>query len=413
VIDFGSAEDADARARHRASPYGSSPVHAVHVIAGLDPIYGGPSYSVPRLCQALTSVGAEPSLLSVAPARASACEIYRQGYRDRRFAHDYARIPILRQLRCSSGLAAALRALPPQVDVIHGHGLWLVPNIQLGWAAAASRKPLVVSPRGMLSPAALRFSRLKKRAFWHLAQGAVLRGAACIHATSEQEGEEIRAVGLINPIAIIPNGIDLPPLGPKTFDNPSADRIVLSLGRIHPKKGLEGLLHAWAAVEARHPDWRLRIAGPSEAGHADWLRGLGRTLGLTRIEIAAPVFGDAKWQAYRSAELFVLPTLNENFGLVVAEALAAGTPVISTKGAPWARLEHEGCGWWVEHGTEPLAAALESAMAMPRTSLKRMGTNGRAWMAREFSWERFARDLLEVYRWLAWGDALPTSVHFD
>jgi glycosyltransferase involved in cell wall biosynthesis len=411
VIGLDSAADSGGPARSLSSPH--YVVHAVHVVAGLDPAYGGPSYSVPRLCQALTSVGAEPSLLSVAPARASACEIYRQGYRDRRFAHDYARIPILRQLRCSSGLVAALRALPPQVDVIHGHGLWLVPNIQVGWAAAASHKPLVVSPRGMLSPAALRFSRLKKRAFWHLAQGAVLRGAACIHATSEQECEELRTIGLTNPIAVIPNGIDLPPLAPKASDNPAANRIVLSLGRVHPKKGIDGLLHAWAVVEPRHPGWSLRIAGPSEAGYADRLRVLARTLGLTRIEIAGPVFNDAKWTAYHSAELFVLPTLNENFGLTVAEALAAGTPAISTQGAPWSRLESEGCGWWIEHGVDPLVRALETAMAMPREALKIMGAKGRAWMARDFSWESAAQGMLEVYRWLACAGAPPRTVRFE
>jgi glycosyltransferase involved in cell wall biosynthesis len=400
-------------ASSRTAPLAASAVHSVHVVAGLDPAYGGPSYSVPRLCEALAAAGAEPTLISVASPKDGGCEISEQGYLDRRFAQDYARAPVLRGLRSSSGLAGALRQLAPETDLIHDHGLWLVPNIQAGTVAAAAGKPLVVSPRGMLSPAALRFSRLKKRAFWHLAQGAVLKRAACLHATSDAEGEEIRAAGLVNPIAVIPNGIDLPPPAREPAEVAGAPRIALSLGRLHPKKGLDRLLRAWAAVETRHPEWRLRILGPSEAGHADELRALARILGLAGVEIAGPIFDDVKWQAYRAAELFVLPTLNESFGLTVAEALAAGTPAISTKGSPWSRLESEGCGWWVDHGAEPLASALESAMAMPRASLKSMGAKGRAWIAREFSWERAAGDMLDVYHWLARGAAPPPTIRFE
>jgi glycosyltransferase involved in cell wall biosynthesis len=178
----------------------------------------------------------------------------------------------------------------------------------------------------------------------------VIRDAACIHVTSEQEYEEIRGFGLANPVAIIPNGIDLPRLLGSKSAEPAVERIVLLLGRIHPKKGLARLVHAWSKVEVQYPNWRLRIAGPPELGHDNELRALAVSLGLTRISIEGPVYGEAKTVAYQYADVFALPTLNENFGLTVAEALAAGTPVISTKGAPWSGLEREGCGWWI--GTE-------------------------------------------------------------
>lgn len=391
----------------------SSPLRVIHVVAGLDPAFGGPSYSVPRLCRALATSGAELTLLSVAGAKEVSRESVKQGYEDHRFDHDYARIPILRGLRSSGRLKLMLRQLAHNAEVVHDHGLWLMPNIHAGWAAAAARKPLVVSPRGMLSPAALQFSLLKKKASWYVVQRAMLRSAACIHATSEQESEEIRAVGLTNPIAIIPNGMDLPEPAPEIPGPPTAERVVLSLGRIHPKKGLARLLHAWAKIETRYPNWKLRIAGPSEAGHADELGALAGTLGLTHVLIDGPIFeGDAKWQAYRSASLFVLPTLNENFGITVAEALAAGIPVISTRGAPWSRLESEGCGWWIDHGVDPLAATLDRAMAMPRQVLTSMGAKGRTWIAREFSWEHMAREMLEMYRWLSRTAAPPGTLRF-
>jgi glycosyltransferase involved in cell wall biosynthesis len=355
----------------------------------------------------------ETTLLSVAAEQGDQCNAHDKGYRDHRFAWDYARVPIIRGLRSSSGLSGALRDAAAAADVIHNHGLWLMPNVSAGKAAAGGPTPLVISPRGMLAPAALAFSRVKKRAFWQLLQGRAIRRAACLHATSEQEYEEIRSFGLTNPVAIIPNGIDLPELPAQPAAARAPERVVLSLGRIHPKKGLARLLHAWSKVESACPGWRLKIVGPPEVRHDEELRALALALGLFRVSIEGPIYGDAKTAAYRDADLFVLSTLNENFGLTVAEALAAGTPAISTKGAPWSGLASEGCGWWIDHGAEPLAAALAHAMALPPAALKAMGDKGREWMVRDFSWDRIARDILDVYLWLARSGALPPMIRFD
>jgi glycosyltransferase involved in cell wall biosynthesis len=388
-------------------------LRAVHVIAGLDAAFGGPTYSVPRLCEALASAGAETMMLSVAEAGGRACDVVRAGYRDERFAWDYVHTPVLRGARASSGLVRALRECAPGATVIHNHGLWLMPNVYAGWEAARARTPLVVAPRGMLSSVALAFSRLKKRAFWNLLQGPVIRAAACMHATSEAEYQEIRAFGLVNPVAVIPNGVDLAEPKERLSARGGPDRVVLSLGRIHPKKGLDRLVYAWAHVEPQHPHWRLRIIGPAEADHDAELRALAAKLGLSRLSIQGPIYGAEKREAYQEADLFVLPTLNDNFAMTVAEALAVGIPVISTKGAPWSGLETQGCGWWIDHGVEPLVAALQSAMAMPREALKAMGAKGRTWMARDFSWDRVARDVIEVYRWLGQGAAPPATIRFD
>jgi glycosyltransferase involved in cell wall biosynthesis len=368
---------------------------------------------VPRLCEALAAAGAETVLFSVADEGDSEYDAQCKGYHDFRFGWDYARIPILRRMRSSRGLSKALHRAVKTTGVIHNHGLWLMPNVRAGKAAASGRVPLVVSPHGMLAPTALAFSPLKKQAFWALLQGPAVRVAACIHATSEQEYEEIRSFGLINPVAVIPNGIDIPRLPTQVTAGPAAERVVLSLGRIHPKKGLSHLVQAWAKVEAGHPGWRLKIAGPPEAGHDDELRALMNALRLTRVSIDGAIYGDAKTTEYRNADVFVLSTLNENFGLTVAEALAAGTPVISTKGAPWRGLESEGCGWWIDHGAEPLAAAMAHAMALPSHALKAMGRKGREWMARDFSWDHIGHDMLDVYLWLARSAGPPACVRFD
>jgi glycosyltransferase involved in cell wall biosynthesis len=368
---------------------------------------------VPRLCEALAVAGARITLLSVASANGTPLDVSDKGYRDRRFTWDYAHVPILKRLNASSDLSDALHGTAQTADVIHNHGLWLMPNAQAGWTAARERKPLVISPRGMLASAALAFSPVKKRALWALFQGPILRNAACLHATSRQEYEEIRGFGLTNPVAVIPNGIDIPDPVADHAAKPPTKRAVLSLGRIHPKKGLDRLIRAWAIVEPERPDWRLRIIGPSQAGYGDELLGLTMALRLARVSIEGPVYGDAKHAAYRAAELFVLPTLNENFGLTVAEALAAGTPVITTKGAPWQGLQREGCGWWVDHGVEALAAALTEATAMPRETLKAMGAQGRAWMRRDFSWHLTGQKMLDVYGWLARAIEPPSTIWLD
>jgi glycosyltransferase involved in cell wall biosynthesis len=196
---------------------------------------------------------------------------------------------------------------------------------------------------------------------------------------------------------LIPNGIDIPPKTSTLESGPPFT--ALYLGRIHPKKGLKQLVAAWAFVEKEFTQWRLRIVGPSENQHAEELQSLVAALGLRHVSFEAPLFGPEKLAAYRTAAVSVLPTLNENFGLVVAEALAAGTPVICTKGAPWAGLVTEQCGWWIDHGVEPLAAALRTAMTTSQQLRTEMGQRGRDWMLREFSWERVARDMAATYRW--------------
>ena len=172
-------------------------------------------------------------------------------------------------------------------------------------------------------------------------------------------------------------------------------------------------MQAWARIEPAYPGWRLSLIGPGEERYVDELRAMSRTLGLSRVSFGEPVYGAAKWAAYRIADLFVLPSLNENFGLTVAEALAAGTPVIATSGTPWRRVETEGSGWHVEPTPDALAATLATAMAMPLQALREMGIKGRAWMARDFSWNRVACDMGTVYSWLIGRAEPPPSVRLE
>ena len=373
----------------------------IEIVASVADPSHGPSYSVPRLAEGVARAGAEVELFSVGTPG----DVIHNGVRRRTFAHDLAGLPRIGHLRLSGAMRQALFAeARGSAAVLHTHGLWLAPNLSPADAAGAAGKAFVISPRGMLGDAAMRFSSAQKRLFWTAFQHKAMASAAFIHATSEGEYDEVRARGLTNPVVVLPNGVDVP----DAFAKPAAaERIALSLGRIHPKKGLDRLVRAWGDAGAATKGWRLRIVGPSELGHAGQLAAIAAGLGLTNVEIAGPAYGEDKLAAYRAASLFVLPTLNENFAMTVAESLAAGTPVISTKGAPWPGLETEGCGWWIEHGGAAMTAALTAALVLPDAELAAMGARGRAWMTRDFGWEAIGRRMLAAYDWAAGAGERP------
>ena len=380
-------------------------MRVVQIVASVADEAAGPSYSVPRLASALARAGVDSALYALGEAGGTGPTAPSVAYRA--FPQTGRHLPIFREMRVSVALDRALRDGAASLDVMHSHGLWLMPNITPAGIARRAGKAFVLSPRGMLGGPALRFSRRRKQLVWAVMQRRAVASAKLLHATSEEECEEIRAMGLVNPVTVIPNGIDVPDLA-RPARGPI--RSVLSLGRVHPKKGLDRLIRAWSHLGDASNGWRLRIVGPSEGGCADDLRALVRSLNISGVTIEDPLFGDAKLAAYREADLFVLPTLNENFAMTVAEALAAGTPVVSTKGAPWSGLEREGCGWWVDHGEASMAEALRDALTRQAGALSAMGEKGRSWMLRDFSWDRVGSDMLEAYRWIDGSGDRPATI---
>jgi glycosyltransferase involved in cell wall biosynthesis len=189
---------------------------------------------------------------------------------------------------------------------------------------------------------------------------------------------------------------------------------VLFLSRIHPVKGLPMLIDAWSQVD---PDgWRLVIAGPDEEGHRAEVESKVRERALADVvDFVGPVSNDEKWTLYRNSDLFVLPTYSENFGIVVAEALASGCPVLTTTGAPWQMLEEHGCGWWVEPTAEQVASALREAVERSNHDRSAMGKRGRELVKRRFSWSSIAERLVQTYRWVTSGKrgATPDWVQFQ
>lgn len=373
----------------------------VHIIPNIGREAAGPTYSVPRICKSLLGKGVEVTLTTLVDRDTPNYDFIKAFRQDLHF---------LKRLGFSSELLEWLRsqAKKNESKIYHSHSLWMMPNVYPGWASKGLKVKLIISPRGTLSAYALNINKWVKKLFWIFLQGPVVRQASCLHATAESEYRDIRALGLTQPVCIIPNGIDVPAFEPKQSN--LNHRTLLYLGRIHPKKGLINLLHAWAQVENHFPDWKLKIIGPNEISHLADLLKLRDKLSLERVEITDPLYGEDKLNAYRDAEIFVLPTHSENFGMTVAESLAAGTPVIVTKGAPWPEIGIKNAGWWVDIGVEPLVCCLRQALSMESADLVKMGANGRRWMIESYSWDAIACEMAMVYRWMLEGGMPPKSV---
>ena len=290
--------------------------------------------------------------------------------------------------------------------LVHDHGLWLTTNHAVAKLCRQRKICRIVSPRGMAGTWAMNHGKWKKRFAWRLYQQRDLHSATAFHATSQQEADEIRRLGLSQSIAVIANGISHPQLPSRSRTDNQVR--VLFMSRIHPKKGLLNLLQAWhnASLPA---NWQLILVGPDEGGYQREVERLVASLRLSeQVRFNGSVNDIEKWQIYVDADYFVLPSFNENFGIVIAEALMAGLPVITTTGTPWSGLDEHDCGWWVEPTVSGLQAALQSASKQSTADRQSMGARGHQYVTSEFSWEKSARQMLEFYQFIQRGGSEPT-----
>lgn len=289
---------------------------------------------------------------------------------------------------------AMVMQLAKTQDVIHSHGLWMQVNRHARIGAEECRKPLVISPRGMLEDYSLSRSMLRKRLAWHLYERRNLESAALIHATSEQEAMSIERILQGAKTVVVPNvvsHVDIP--------NPERGtrRRMLYLGRLDHKKGLDWLIQGWLALASTSQDWELVIAGPCAAGfenqHANLIR-LGA--GCGSITWHPTVRDRSKHELIASSDVLILPSRSENFGNVVIEALRHGKPVIATTATPWRLLEHSGSGWWVDASLDGVRNGLASALSASSAELDVMARNARI-AATAFSDHAIGRTWSEIY----------------
>jgi glycosyltransferase involved in cell wall biosynthesis len=254
----------------------------------------------------------------------------------------------------------------------------------------------------MLEPWAIKHKRLKKNLAWCLYQSRDLKQARCHITTGDVEAQNLKHLKLGVPIATVPNGVDVPEERPRGVGSGvertlrRGPRTALFLGRIYPIKGLPMLIEAWA--RAKPEGWILQIAGPDEAGHQKQVEKAVTAAGLGEaVSFTGPLANGMKKSAFFDAELFVLPTHSESFGIVVAEALAHGLPVLTTTGAPWSILPESGCGWRVDPTVDGITEGLRQATALDPETLWSMGAKGRVLVSAKFGWESVAGRMLSTY----------------
>lgn len=366
-------------------------IRVCHVAPLASGYIGGPLISIPGLCQALLSAGVDATLLCLDLPEESSRNVRVRNFR--RWGS-----PIWKELSISPTLRKATHEAARGADVIHVHGMWQMPCIYPARAVKRTECRLLASPRGSLSKAAFAHSRRRKWILWWIAQRRLFERADCIHATSNAEAEDIRRIGLTAPIAVIPNGVHITQL-PARIEHPTR-RCILYMGRLHAIKGLDLLMRAWSAAQDRATDTELLICGDGGRDDRRQLEASVRELGLRRVKFQPAVTGAAKHAVLAEASVVVLPSHSENFGMVVAEALSAGIPVVASMGTPWKGLIEHGCGWWLGRDVESWAEALVSAATMPERDLREMGDRGRRWMDSEFSWSHVAEMMSVTYLWV-------------
>ncbi|MEZ7498682.1 glycosyltransferase [Flavobacterium sp. Arc3] len=279
-------------------------------------------------------------------------------------------------------------------DLVHVNGIWSPQNWGFQKVAQELGIKVILSPHGMLEPWILAQNPWKKKLGLFLYQKKAIERADCLHATALMEAENIQALGFKNPIFIIPNGIDLRDV--KEIKDYYGSQKVVFLSRIHPKKGIELLLEAWR--NSNTDGWTLEIAGNGDENYIENLTQSAQD--LKNVSFVGAKFGEAKWDFLRSADVMLLPTYSENFGIVVAEALAVGVPVITTQGTPWEDLEVHHCGWWIHLSVFNIKLTLEEIMRMSASQIKNMGDNGQHLVRDKYEIKAIAIKMNELYQHL-------------
>lgn len=392
--------------RHTA--VGSARVKILHVVPSYLPAvrYGGPIHSVHGLCKALAAQGHEVEVFTTnvdgpqdssvqlgVPVAMDGVKVW------------YFPVPTLRRLYWSPRMAKALRERAAGFDIVHTHSVFLWPTWAAARAAARARVPYVVSPRGMLVEELIaRKNPTLKRAWIALIERRNLARAAGIHVTSESEAAELMRFGFaLRGVHCVPNGVTTDPGQDAQGELPQAISrifaegrpVVLCLGRISWKKGLDRLIAAMARV----PDALLLIVGNDDEGYTGKLRDLARAQGvLDRVAFGGPVFGRAKAGLYQRASLLALASYSENFGNVVLEAMVEGCPVVVTPEVGAAPIVEESGGGLVVEGV-PRAFGDAIQKLISDTALRKaMGTRAKQKLREKYSWDAVAAEMVEVYK---------------
>ncbi len=290
-------------------------------------------------------------------------------------------------------------------DIVYLNGIYAYPVTVGAWAAQRYKKPYIVALRNGLDPFMYQIRRRKKKLGFKIYVSPVLRKAAVLHATAEQEVRHAKAFGVNGKFVVIPNGVNSINIDPdQSVPDPAAEwpqlegkRVVLFLSRLSPQKGLDMLIPAWAQVSRKHRDAILVIAGPDYQGHEIEVRNMVERYQVKEsVLFTGEVNGERKWALYKKASLFVLPSHSENFGNVIAEALAFHLPVLTTTATPWEAINDYDCGRCVAPQQDAVQEALATLLQKSPAELEHMGQNARVLLETMNTWEQSAHEFVQM-----------------
>jgi poly(glycerol-phosphate) alpha-glucosyltransferase len=308
----------------------------------------------------------------------------------------------------SPQLARECSGLVRAVDILHGHGLYVGTNYLFGREARRQRKPMVYHVHGFFEPYIRQRARWKKRMVHWLFENANTRYVRLWRALTAREADQIRSLGYRQPIVVASNGLDLQAFSPPTepvdgIETPLAGVLrkqkkrLLFLARVHPKKGLTLLLHAWASLGSFRRDWELIIAGPDELNHMQEIRALSVSLGIeNEIIFIGTVVGRAKIDLFYSSDAYVLPSFSEGMPMSLIEAMACALPVIATRECNMPAVTLAGSGWECAAELKSLTQALTEALQANPAELVQRGRNGRRLVEMNYSWPSIAATILQA-----------------
>lgn len=359
---------------------------------------GGPSRSVPMMAKGLSEGGVDVTLMT----------LFSEDMNTHALDGTSVKLIVLQNGFISDEIGSLVQK--EKFDVVQIQSLWSPVYHKLVNICRKLGVPYIITPRGMLEPWSLNQKKWKKKIALLLYQKRDLNHASCIYTTSEMEAKHVRELGIKAPCSVIPNGVETDGY-PCRDSKAKVQKQILFLSRIHIKKGIELLIEAWSHLYQQYPDWNVKIVGNGDEGYIKDLRQKINNLELEGcVEILPPVFGQAKVELYQGSSLFVLPSYSENFGMVIAEAMSCGVPIITSEFTPWDFLGDKKAGWCIRLQKDILINTLEEAMNMDSKVLYEMGQNAAGLVRERYDYRNVAQRTIELYDWVLSDNYKPSFI---
>ena len=376
------------------------------VIPALGAVYGGPSRSVVELAQALSNLGTNVDLVTTNANGSTQLDvplhtwIPEKSYRVRYFPYWH-----LGEYKISLSLTRWLFQHVADYDLVHTNAIFSYPVLPAYRACKWHQVPYLMTPRGMLEPWALSYKAWKKRFYYSMIEKPALQGASAIQMLASTEAERIKTLNLKPPIVIVPNGIHRqdfetlpdPELFYQKFPNTRNKKLILFLGRVDPKKGLDLLALAFAKVHTQFQETHLIVAGPDNSGFLSTTQSYFVEAGcLDAVTFTGMLAGSLKYAALAAASVYVAPSYSEGFSMSVLEGMAAGLPCVITTGCNFPEAAMAQAAHVVKIDADEITRALIQCLSHPQQA-KEMGDRARQLIFEHYTWERIAAKMIEVY----------------